>query len=161
MNKQQNKDNIKQSKETQLSDNNLFKDSIDVSLKEGQKILESISTEIIDNNKLLEEIIKNNKDQIEILEKDIEKENKISIENKILYEESLENIKLFESKIESAEKELENIQSNIDLNQNNPEQIKKINELEIELKSLKNQNVKDLKTYKNNIENFFFSRGKK
>ena len=68
MNKQENKSNIKHSKETQLSDN-LFKDSVDISLKEGQKILESINTEIIDNNKLLEEIIKNNKDQIEILEK--------------------------------------------------------------------------------------------
>ena len=161
MSKQQNKDNIKQSKETQLSDNNLFKDSIDISIKEGQRILENINTEIIDNNKLLEEIIKNNQDQIEILEKDIEGEKKIAVENKILYEDSLDKIKLFENKIDKAEKELENIQSNIDLNQNSPEQIKKINELEIELKSLKNQNIKDLKTYKNNIENFFFSRGKK
>lgn len=160
MNKEQNKDNIKQSKETQLSDNNLFKDSIDISLKEGHKILEDINTEIIDNNKLLEEIIKNNQDQIEILEKDIEKETNISIENKSLYEESLEKISLFENRIVNAEKDLESIQSNIDLNQNSPEQIKKINELENKLKSLRNQNVKDLKSYKNNIENFFFSRGK-
>ena len=161
MNKQQNKDNIKQSKETQLSSNNLFKDSLDTSLKEGQQILENINREIIENNKLLKEIIQNNQDQIEVLEKDIEEEKQIANRNKSLYEYSLEEIKVFESKIIEAEKELESIQSNIDLNQNNPEQIKKINELDNELKSLKNQNDKDLKTYKNNIENFFFFREKK
>ena len=145
----------------QLNKNdNIFNESKEISLQEGQKILEGINSEIEENNNILNQLIEEHKKNINDLKKNIEQEKDIGSKNENAYNNILEDIKLFEGKIIDAESNLKEIKDKIEDENENQQYIKQINELKKNLEDIKLKNQKDLNKYKGNIENFFFLRKK-